>query len=844
MKAVRSFTIRPRLPGPVTGLDQLAANLRWSWHRPTRDVFATIDADVWARTGHDPRLVLARVAPSRLEELADDPVFVATVEAATADLSRYLEEPTWFDGWPDRFEGTVAYFSPEFGIAEAVPQYSGGLGILAGDHLKSASDLGVPLVGVGLFYRHGYFRQSLSVDGWQQERFPDLDPYAMSMALCDGVRVELDLAGERLVAQVWRADVGRTPLYLLDADVEDNPDHLRVITDRLYGGDTEHRLRQEILLGVGGVRMLRALGIDATVFHTNEGHAGFLGLERIRTLMRERHLDFDEAALLARAGCVFTTHTPVPAGIDRFPRDLIERYFGGWATEVGITADQLVDIGHRGSDSPEERFNMAVMGMRLAERRNGVARLHGVVSREMFAELWPGVPTDEVPITSITNGVHPSTWVAPEMADLFEATVGEDWGVDPTADWSSIASSSEADLWQAHTAGKDRLVDFCRSRLRSSGLERGLSPSDLSWTDGALDPAALTICFARRFATYKRATLLLSQPERLRALLLDDERPLQLVFAGKAHPADDAGKELIRSVVGFSTDPAVRHRVCFIDDYDIAVSRHLLCGADVWLNTPLRPMEACGTSGMKAAMNGALNCSVLDGWWDECFEPELGWAISSAEDLDDADRRDELEANSLFDLLEQQIVPLYYDRAGTAWSAGWLLAMKRSLERLVPAVHAGRMVQDYVTQLYGPAAAHQATLAGRDDAGARELAAWRRRVLDGWHLVHVDQVEASETVADLGGKRPVSARVSLGHLSPDDVEVQVVSGLVGQAGELEQRVTTLMSVAESNHDGHHRFGAELALDTAGRRGITVRVVPRHDLLVDPLELGCVAWAAS
>jgi starch phosphorylase len=843
MKAVRSFTVRPRLPEPIAALDTLAANLRWSWHRPTRDVFATIDAETWAETGHDPRLLLARIAPARLDELAGDPVFIAMVEAAADDLRRYLEGPTWFDGWADRFDGSVAYFSPEFGIAEAVPQYSGGLGILAGDHLKSASDLGVPVIGVGLFYRHGYFRQSLSVDGWQRERFPDLDPYAMSMALCRDVRVELDLAGEHLVAQVWRAEVGRTPLYLLDTDVEDNADHLRVITDRLYGGDIEHRLRQEILLGVGGVRMLRALGIDATVFHTNEGHAGFLGLERIRELMRDAGLGFDEAALAARAGCVFTTHTPVPAGIDRFPRDLIERYFGDWAVEVGLTADQLMDIGHRPGDEQDERFNMAVMGMRLAERRNGVARLHGVVSREMFADLWPGVPTDEVPITSVTNGVHPPTWVAPEMAEVFDAALGDGWGVEPEVDWSPIASIDNGELWKAHSASKDRLVDFCRARLRSSGLARGLSPSDLSWTDAALDPGALTICFARRFATYKRATLLLTQPERLRRLLLDAERPVQLVFAGKAHPADDAGKELIRAVVGFANDPSVRHRVCFIDDYDISVSRHLLSGADVWLNTPLRPHEACGTSGMKAAMNGALNCSVLDGWWDECFEPELGWAISSAEDLTDPDRRNEIEANSLFDLLEQQIIPLYYDRAGTPWSVGWLGATKQTLATLFPAVHAGRMVRDYAVDLYGPAARHQAALRADGDQGARSLAAWRRRVLDGWHRVHVDEVDAAESVADLGGRRSVAARVSLGDLSPDDVEVQVVSGLVGPAGELEHRETALMSVTDLLDDGHHRYGADLALGAAGRHGITVRVVPRHDLLVDPLELGCVAWAS-
>ncbi|HKY15679.1 MAG TPA: alpha-glucan family phosphorylase [Microthrixaceae bacterium] len=847
MKAVRSFTVRPRLPAAIAGLDRLAANLRWAWHRPTRALFASIDADIWAGTGHDPRLLLARVAPERLNDLAADTSFVEQVQRVVADLEESLTAPSWFDSTPSRFDGVVAYFSPEFGIAEAVPQYSGGLGILAGDHLKAASDLGVPLVGVGLFYRHGYFRQSLSVDGWQQERFPDLDPYAMSMELCDGVRVEVALGDERLHAQVWRAEVGRTPLYLLDADIDDNSDELRLVTDRLYGGDTEHRLRQEILLGVGGVRMLRALGIEATVFHTNEGHAGFLGLERIRQLMAERDLPFDEAWLAARAGCVFTTHTPVPAGIDRFPRELIERYFGAWAMEVGLSPDELMAIGHRPEEEPDEKFNMAVMGMRLAERRNGVAALHGEVSREMFGDLWPGVPVDEVPIGSVTNGVHPATWTSAEMSALYDQTLGTGWATGDVADWHALDTVSPPEAWRAHVAAKERLVGFCRATMRRSGLARGLSPSDVTWTDELLDPSALTICFARRFATYKRATLLLSQPDRLRALLTDPQRPVQFVFAGKAHPADEAGKELIRQIVTFASDPAVRLRFCFLEDYDISVSRHLLQGADVWLNTPLRPQEACGTSGMKATLNAALNCSVLDGWWAECFEPDVGWAISSAEGVEDPARRDELEANSLFDLLEQQVVPLYHriDPGTTGEEpvpVDWVRTMMHSVAVLGPKVHAARMVRDYVTNLYEPSANHGAALTDEGFAGAAELASWRRRVLEAWHQVHVDVVDADESVGDLATVRTVTARVSLGTLGPGDVEVQLVSGLVGQAGELESRTAVEMIPGEVGDDGHHTYRAELRLDAPGRRGLTVRVVPRHRLLVDPLELGCVAWA--
>lgn len=861
MKALRSFTVRPLLPEPLAALDRLASNLRWSWDRPTRELFASTDPRAWDEGGHDPRRVLAEVPRARLEELAADPAFIERLEAAAAALDSYETLPRWFqqelaagrvpdaaDGHSAMDGGVVGYFSPEFGITEAVPQYSGGLGVLAGDHLKAASDLGVPLAAIGLFYRHGYFRQSLTVDGWQQERFPDLDPYAMALELCDGVRISLDLAGRTLVAQVWKATVGRTPLYLLDADLPDNDEDLQLVTDRLYGGDVEHRLRQEILLGIGGVRALEALGIPVRVFHTNEGHAGFLGLERIRVLMERDGLSFPEAVEAVRAGAVFTTHTPVPAGIDQFPRELIEKYFSGWAAGCGISVDELMALGHRPGDEPGDRFNMAVMGMRLAERRNGVSALHGAVSREMFCDLWPGVPERETPVGHITNGVHGATWTSPEVADLFSDSVGADWQWAGEDQWGAVAAVDDAELWQAKRTAKVRMVNHVRERLRASGHAQGRSPSELAWTDTTLDPDALTICFARRFATYKRAALLLSQPDRLRALLADDDRPVQFVFAGKAHPADDNGKELIRQVVSFSHDPAVRHRFVFVEDYDMALARSLVQGADVWLNTPVRPMEASGTSGMKAVMNGALHCSVLDGWWAECFRPgdeghgPNGWAISSAEGIDDEDRRNELEANSLFELLETQVVPLFHDGSGPGSApGGWVGRVKESLRTLAPFVSAHRMVRDYVEDLYLPAAVRSVQLGVDGHAGARELAAYRARLDDHWHQVHVDRVDADESVADLGASRTVTAVVALGGLSSEEVEVQLVAGRVGQSGELEDTTSVAMADDGPVDDGHRRFVAEAALDEAGRMGVTVRVVPRHPLVAEPLELGRVAW---
>ena len=858
MKAQRTFTVRPHLPAALGGLDRLARNLRWSWDRPTRELFAGIDPRAWDDSDHDPRRVLADVAPERLEELAADAAFLERLAAAEAALDAYLDLPRWFQqtvGAGDPMQGVVAYFSPEFGISEAVPQYSGGLGVLAGDHLKAASDLGVPLAAIGLFYRHGYFRQSLTVDGWQQERFPDLDPHAMALELCEDVRISLELDGQTLVAQVWKVTVGRTPLYLLDADIPENPRELQLVTDRLYGGDVEHRLRQEMLLGIGGVRALTALGVPVQVFHTNEGHAGFLGLERIRMLMEADGLSFAEALEAVRAGAVFTTHTPVPAGIDRFPRELMERYFGTWAQACGISIDQLMALGHRPDEPGDEPFNMAVMGMRLAERRNGVSALHGEVSRDMFCDLWPGVPVEETPVGSITNGVHGATWVSAEVDGVLSSTVGDDWQWADHDAWQAVTHVDGDALWQAHAASKVRMVDHVRDRLRHHGLAQGRSASELEWVDTALDPSALTICFARRMATYKRAALLLSQPERLRALLGDDDRPIQFIFAGKAHPADDHGKELIRQIVTFSHDPAVRHRFVFVEDYDMALARSLVQGADVWLNTPVRPMEASGTSGMKAVLNGALHCSVLDGWWAECFSAGTGggpgdpgpngWAISSAEAVLDESRRIEIEANSLFELLETQVVPLYHDPErtnGAGGSIAWVERMVENLRTLGPFVSAHRMVRDYVEHLYLPAAARAVDLESDGYSGARQLAAYRSRLDQVWHQVHVDSVESDESAADLGAEREVSATVALGELHPDEVEVQLVSGHVGQSGELESATTLPMTDAGPIDDRHRRFTGLAPLDIAGRMGVTVRVVPRHGLVDTPTEFGRVAWA--
>jgi starch phosphorylase len=853
MRALRSFTVRARLPEALGPLQELAYNLRWSWDHRTRDLFRWVDPQIWELTFHDPVRLLSLVGRERLEQLAGDPAFMGFLSEMHADLRRYREAPRWFQNRaPSPLRG-VSYFSPEFGIAEALPQYSGGLGVLAGDHLKAASTLGIPLTGVGLMYRMGYFRQHLDADGWQEERYPILDPHAMALELVEGIRVSVDLAGSPLQAQLWRARIGRAELYLLDADVDANDSDLRAVTDRLYGGGTEHRVRQEILLGMGGVRALEAAGVETQVFHTNEGHAGFLGLERIRQLIAGEGLRWDEAVEAARAGTVFTTHTPVPAGIDRFPRELMERYFADWADECGIGIDTLMALGHFPGEDPGAPFNMAVMGLRLAAKSNGVSRLHGRTSREMFQPLWPAVPAEEVPIGAITNGVHGRTWVSSQMDDLYSKYVSPAWDEAGPDEWARIDDARDDELWRAREQGRDALVSFVRERLRRSLAERGLSVSDAAWADDVLDSRYLILGFSRRFATYKRATLLLSQPDRLRALLLDEHRPLQLVFAGKAHPADDLGKEMIAQIVRFSRDPAVRHRITFVEDYDISVARTLYHGSDVWLNTPRRPMEASGTSGEKAALNGALNCSILDGWWDEMFDGTNGWAISSAESITDLEHRDEVEANSLFELLERQIIPLFYDRGAGQIPRNWVTRIKASLRSLGPKVMASRMVRDYLADMYEPIAAQSDALAGNDHARARELAAWKKRVTVAWPAVKVD-VDPDPVVGlvDLGTEREVTAEVHLGSLSPDDVAVELLHGPVKAGDELTDTKVVRLRRADGRPGGENgepsgplsvvRYRGRFRADQAGRHGYAVRVVPSHRDLLVPVELGCITWA--
>ncbi len=845
----------------MAGLATLAGNLRWSWHPETQDVFASIDPALWSEVNHDPVRLLGAVGRERLDELAADDDFRGRLHAATESLEHYLTGERWYARKAgEDAPRSIAYFSPEYGITAVLPQYSGGLGILAGDHLKAASDLGIPVVGVGLFYRHGYFKQSLSREGWQQETYPVLDPDELPLSLlreADGSRAVVSIAmpgGPDLLARIFVASVGRVPLLLLDSDIEENPQHYRDVTDRLYGGNSEHRLRQELLLGVGGVRALRVYsritGAQAPeVFHTNEGHAGFLGIERIRELTLSEGgpgLDFDTALEVSRAGTVFTTHTPVPAGIDRFPRELVQQYFGGGSSPTpGVPAERVLALGAEDYDGGDAGvFNMAVMGFRLAQRANGVSELHGHVSRGMFNGLWPAFDEAEVPIGSITNGVHGPTWIAREIFDL-AAELGADVDADDTdALWPLVDQIPGRRLWDLKRELRARLVEDARTRLAKSSAKRGFAPAELGWIESALDPDVLTIGFARRVPSYKRLTLMLRDPERLKRILLDPERPVQLVIAGKSHPADDGGKKLIQELVRFADDPAVRHRIVFLPNYDIAMAQPLYPGCDVWLNNPLRPYEACGTSGMKAALNGGLNLSILDGWWDEWYDGNNGWAIPSADGVDDVDRRDDLEADALYELIENEVAPRFYDVDHEGVPTRWLEMVRHTLKSLGPKVLATRQVRDYVRELYAPAA-HTSRALNSDYHGARDLAVWKKKVSAAWPSVRVEHVESGGVgdVAEVGATLAVRAFVALADLGPDDVEVQVVHGRTSADDDLLDAGVTVMHVSESYEGNRHRFDADVPLDHSGSFGYTVRVVPRNAALASVSEMGLVAVPA-
>jgi len=851
---LKTFQVFPELPAQLQPLLEMANNLWWVWHPDAMELFRRLDRDLWDQVYHNPVKMLGIIDQKKLAAAAANDGYRAQLNRVYEAFKTHLKETGWFGtNHPDRSDGTtsfqVAYFSAEFGLHESLPIYSGGLGVLAGDHLKSASEIGLPLVGVGLLYRNGYFQQYLSADGWQQEAYPELDFYNLPiepMKYADGspVQVRVDLPENSVFCRVWRSNVGRVPLYLLDTNLAENAPADRDITSRLYGGGPEMRIKQEIVLGIGGVRALEALNIKPTIFHMNEGHSAFLALERIRVLLESSQLTFDQARQYVMATNVFTTHTPVPAGIDTFSPDMMVKYFKSYYPKLRLDEEGFLALGREDVSSKKQGFSMAVLAIRLADSVNGVSALHGDVSRKMWHNLWPEVPPDEVPIQHITNGIHVRSWLAPEFIYVLDRYLSSKWSTDPTDQtvWEGVTQIPDEELWRCHERCREKLVGWTRSVLKDQLAQRGASFDDIAIADEVLDPEALTIGFARRFASYKRGALLLRDPGRLQRLIEDTKRPIQFIFAGKAHPADHEGKELIKALVNFARNPAVRRRVVFIENYDINIARILVQGVDVWLNTPRRGMEASGTSGMKAAANGVPNCSILDGWWVEGYAPDLGWAIGRGETYSDGNVQDQLESQALYDILEKQIVPMFYKRNVDNIPREWIARMKNCMRKLAPVFNTNRMVRDYTEKFYVPADGRGRILLANNLERSIALAKAKDILRSRWGGVKIVGVHvAGNGHYRVGENMQVEALIDLPDIDPKEIAVELYAGPISLTGQIGAPKVMRMNHAKQIGGPRHVFSGEIECRSSGRQGFAVRVVPGNPDLATPFEPGLIAW---
>ncbi|MEH2283093.1 MAG: alpha-glucan family phosphorylase [Nostoc sp.] len=853
MQPIRTFNVSPSLPPRLEPLRRLAYNLHWDWNVDTKDLFRRLDSDLWESSHHNPVLMLGTISQSRLLEVVEDEGFLAQMDRADRQLEDYLQERTWYQKQrEDKPKECYAYFSAEFGLVDCLPVYSGGLGVLAGDHLKSASDLGLPLVGVGLLYQQGYFAQYLNADGWQQERYLMNDFYNMPLHLernADGseLRIAVDYPGRKVYARVWRVQVGTVPLYLLDTNIEPNITYDHDITDQLYGGDIDMRIHQEIMLGIGGVQMLKALGLKVTAYHMNEGHAAFSALERIRLLIQEKGLNYAQARQVVASSNIFTTHTPVPAGIDLFAPDKMLYYLGYYAEIFGLPKEQFLGLGRENTGDLSGPFSMAVLALKMATFSNGVAQLHGVVSRQMFQGLWKNVPVEEVPIAAITNGVHARSCVAKSTQELYDRYLGPNWSSAPPDSplWERMDAIPDEELWRNHERCRLDMVLYVREHLVKHLRDRGASASEIVQAQEVLDPYAFTIGFARRFATYKRATLWMRDLDRIKRLLLaNKDRKVQFVIAGKAHPKDIPGKELIRDINHFIREQNLEKQVVFVPNYDIHISRLMVAGCDIWLNTPRRPREASGTSGMKAAMNGLPNLSVLDGWWDEADYVRTGWAIGHGENYDDPDYQDEVEANALYELLEKEVVPLFYEHRDTdGLPRPWVAKMKDAIRLNCPFFNTARMVGEYAGRAYFPASDRYHTLTVDNYAPAKELAAWKEKLGEHWFDIKIKDIDVS-AAADIEVNQTVAvkAKVDLATLTNNDVQVELYQGAIDANGEIVNAVPVVMDYQGEDAQQLSIYTGNITYTTSGLQGLSLRVLPKNPNLANPYEPRLIAWA--
>ena len=841
MIKIQKFNVIPYLPEKLKSLMKIANNMWWVWNFEAIELFRRLDVEIWREVDHNPIKLMGAVSQRTLEEAADSESFLAHLERVETELDRHLNaQRTWFhDNTRGIEDASIAYFSAEFGIHECLMIYSGGLGVLAGDHLKSSSELGLPLCGVGLLYRLGYFRQYLNLDGWQQERLPETDFHNLPVTLVKDknnqpLLIKVEYPGRDVYARVWEVKIGRIQLYLLDTNIEMNSLEDRSITDQLYGGDNETRIQQEIMLGIGGVRALRAMDKKISVFHMNEGHAAFLAVERIRIVMKDCHLTFKEAIEFVSSGNVFTTHTPVPAGNDRFSPELVDYYLANYYREFGITKDEFMALGRENTHDKNETFCMTVLALKTAAGSNGVSKLHGSVSRNMWKNIWPNLPVHEVPIGHITNGIQVLSWTSDEMMRLFNRYLGPRW-IDNPADnsiWKNIDDIPDSELWRCRERSRERLVAFARRKLKKQLLARGVPPKEAERANSVLDPEALTIGFARRFATYKRAALIMRDIERLAKLLHDREHPVQIIFAGKAHPKDNMGKELIKQIIHLTGDDRFRDYIVFLEDYDINVARYMVQGVDVWLNTPIRPKEASGTSGMKVIPNGGLNISVLDGWWDEAYNANNGWAIGKGEEYSDLNYQDEVESLSLYNILEKEVVPTFYSRGVNALPKEWLARIRESMKTITPEFNTNRMVKDYTEKYYIKAHKHQKRFSDNSFQAVKEFARWKVDVVSKWGDVRVIDYRLKEQrEIAVGARIAVQAEISLGRVPIDDVQVELYFGGLNQANDIEEGAALPMNEVKMLGNGSYLFEGQILCLRSGEFGFTIRVLPKNQYLV-------------
>lgn len=851
---INKYMVSPSLPKELEPLLEITKNFWWCWNQKAVNLLRTIDIDNYDEKDHNPIRILGESSQECFYNMLHDDAAMMNLAEVYDEFKTYMNQETWYASLDDSQKTEnekIAYFSFEYGLHESLPNYSGGLGILSGDHLKSASDLGLPFIAVGLLYRKGYFRQYLNADGWQQEYDIENDFFNLALEKVldsngETMKVDVDLPGRKVYAQIWKANVGRIQLYYLDANIEENSVEDRDITAQLYGGNLETRIQQEILLGIGGIKALKKLGIKPTIYHMNEGHSAFLSLERIRQLMIDYKLDRKTAREVVFSSNVFTTHTPVPAGNDVFPIEMMQKYFVDYIKQIDMSMEEFLKLGKIDPNNQKEDFCMTVLALNLSAENNGVSELHGHVSREMWKDIWKGVPAKELPIDSITNGIHTLSWISFDMQNLLDRYLGPRWRTKPLeyGIWERVQKIPDAELWRTHERRKERLIDFCRERLKAQIINRGFTKNEINHAEQILTPEALTIGFARRFATYKRGTLLFRDIERLKKIISNPHRPVQIIFAGKAHPHDNGGKELIKNIAEICRREEFRDHIVFLEDYDINVARYMVQGVDVWLNNPRRPLEASGTSGMKVPPNGGLNFSILDGWWDEAYDGQNGWAIGNREEYTDLEYQDEVESNALYNVLENEIIPLYYERGRDDIPRQWVTAMKWSMQTVCPQFSTNRMVADYFNKFYTNASRRYINMTNDDFKKSKELKSWKDNIYSKWSKVSFENTmsEMPSRNLQVGSKFEVKTIVNLGNIAPDSVRVELYHGKLSMKDEITEPTIVEMKHSSDLGNGRHSFIGSLECVNTGQSGYAIRMYPYHKDLGYKFDMKMIIWS--